>query len=34
MSNLAVVAQQVAHSPCKGAVAGSNPTDGFFEVTV
>ena len=34
MSNLAVVAQQVAHSPCKGAVAGSTPADGFFEVIV
>ena len=33
MSNLAVVAQQVAHSPCKGAVAGSIPADGFFEET-
>lgn len=32
MSNLAAVAQQVAHSPCKGAVAGSTPADGFFEV--
>ncbi len=34
MSNLAAVAQQVAHSPCKGAVAGSTPADGFFEVAV
>ncbi len=33
MSNLAVVAQQVAHSPCKGAVAGSTPADGLFEET-
>ena len=34
MSNLAVVAQQVAHSPCKGAVAGSPPADGFYEEAV
>ncbi len=34
MSNLAAVAQQVAHSPCKGAVAGSILADGLFEVTV
>ncbi len=34
MSNLAAEAQQVAHSPCKGAVAGSSPSGGFFEVTV
>ena len=34
MSNLAAEAQQAAHSPCKGAVAGSTPADGFFEVTV
>ena len=34
MSNLAAVAQQVAQPPCKGAVAGSIPADGFFEVTV
>ena len=33
MSNLAAEAQQVAHSPCKGAVAGSTPADGFFEET-
>lgn len=31
MSNLTVVAQQVAHSPCKGAVAGSIPADGLYE---
>lgn len=34
MSNLAAVAQQVAHSPYKGAVTGSTPADGFFEVTI
>ncbi len=31
MSNLAAEAQQVAHSPCKGAVAGPIPADGLFE---
>ena len=34
MSNPAAEAQQAAHSPCKGAVAGSTPTGGFFEETV
>jgi hypothetical protein len=34
MSNLAAEAQQVAQSPCKGAVAGSIPAGGLFEVTV
>lgn len=34
MSNPAAEAQQAAHSPCKGAVAGSTPADGFFEGTV
>ena len=31
MSDLAAEAQQVAHSPCKGAVAGSIPADGLYE---
>ena len=31
MSNPAAEAQQVAHSPCKGAVAGSIPADGLYE---
>ncbi len=31
MSNLAAEAQRVAHSPCKGAVAGSTPADGLYE---
>lgn len=31
MNTPAAEAQQAAHSPCKGAVAGSTPADGLFE---